>query len=461
MTLVQADGHPIVNTTTPERNAEALIEEARLRQRKRRLFVGTIVLVVAVASGVWVASNGGPGSVIKPASSSNKPGHAKSPTPTASRRTPTASVYFTGVRYGGPSVLASVNPVTGRLGKTIIVSGTIGLVPGIHEALVLSCANINRVCPVDLANGHVGEPIRVGLAPVAVAFSPSGRIAYVADEGSVAYLRPFETGPYRASNSVTPIDLQDNRPGRPIKVCQGPNALAISASAHMLVVACHKQVALVDTLTQRTVRVLDVGGFNRGIVVISPSGDKALVGDTGFGDGEAPSGDIVPIDLRTATADIPISIGGNSGVGGSMDLAFAPGVDRYAYVTTERIERKPPWSTYQVVLRVDLLTRHVSAPLKLGGETVSNVYFWPNGETGYIAPVPRHGVPDLYRVALSRNASGHVVQLDGRPSFDAQASYFSVLPLNNGRRQITVVNMASGIERVVKLAFFPQKAVAS
>jgi DNA-binding beta-propeller fold protein YncE len=447
--------HP---STSEHPDAEALIEEARQRQRKRRLYVASAVLIVAVASGVWVSSNGG--SAVKLPSTSRKPTHVTSPAPTPSRRTPTTPVYFTGVRYGGPTFLASVNPVTGRLGKTIVVGGTIGLVPGGHEALALSCPSIDRVCPVDLANGHVGEPIRVGLAPVAVAFSPSGRTAYVADAGEAAYFPPFPSGgPDRPSNSVTPIDLQNDRPGRAIKVCQGPTALAVSASAHMLVVACRTQVALVDTLTQRTIRVLDVGGFHRGIVAISPSGDEALVGDTGFGDSPISSGDIVPIDLRTAAAGIPISIGGSSGVGGSMDLAFAPGVDRYVYVTTERIERKPPWSTYQVVIRVDLVTRHVSAPLKLGGETVSDVYFWPNGETGYIAPVPSHGVPDLYRVALSQHVTGHVVHLDGRPSFDAQAPYFSVIPLNNGRRQLTVVDMATGVEHVVKLKFFPDEVV--
>ena len=37
-------------------DAEALIKEARQRQRKRRIFVGIVVLVVALASGIWVAS---------------------------------------------------------------------------------------------------------------------------------------------------------------------------------------------------------------------------------------------------------------------------------------------------------------------------------------------------------------------------------------------------------------------
>ena len=37
------------------KEADALIEEARQRQRRRRLLVGSIVLVVALASGIWAA----------------------------------------------------------------------------------------------------------------------------------------------------------------------------------------------------------------------------------------------------------------------------------------------------------------------------------------------------------------------------------------------------------------------
>jgi hypothetical protein len=69
------DGHRL--TQNGGQDAEALIEEARERQRKRRLWVGSIVLVVAVASGVWAVSDGN--SATKPPASSKKPSHVTSP----------------------------------------------------------------------------------------------------------------------------------------------------------------------------------------------------------------------------------------------------------------------------------------------------------------------------------------------------------------------------------------------
>jgi len=53
--------------------AEALIKEARQRQRKRQLFIAVVVLVVALGSVIWVASAAG-----TRAPSSNKTGPGKS-----------------------------------------------------------------------------------------------------------------------------------------------------------------------------------------------------------------------------------------------------------------------------------------------------------------------------------------------------------------------------------------------
>ena len=72
--------------------ADALIEEARQRQRRRRLWVGSILLVVAVASAVWAASNGG--SAVKGPSSSKNASHAKSVASTPS----TTAVTITAMR---------------------------------------------------------------------------------------------------------------------------------------------------------------------------------------------------------------------------------------------------------------------------------------------------------------------------------------------------------------------------
>jgi len=68
---------PQRDTASNPPDADALIEEARQRQRKRRFLAGTVVLVVAVASGIWAASSGG--SATKPPSSSKNAGQLKSP----------------------------------------------------------------------------------------------------------------------------------------------------------------------------------------------------------------------------------------------------------------------------------------------------------------------------------------------------------------------------------------------
>ena len=80
-------------------DAEALIEEARRRQRRRWWTIGSLVLVVAVASGLWVASNGG--SATKPPSSSTKPSHLKTPVsaPGSAKKGTSVSIDFDG-KYG-------------------------------------------------------------------------------------------------------------------------------------------------------------------------------------------------------------------------------------------------------------------------------------------------------------------------------------------------------------------------
>ena len=72
-------------------HSEALIKEARQRQRKRRWFIGMVVLIVAVGSGVWAASNDGKGTKLP--STLKKPAHARSPAgaPGSAKRTVTLS----------------------------------------------------------------------------------------------------------------------------------------------------------------------------------------------------------------------------------------------------------------------------------------------------------------------------------------------------------------------------------
>ena len=59
------------------------------------------------------------------------------------------------------------------------------------------------VTPIPVCTNKPGKPIPVGDGPVAIAITPDGRIAYVANENS---------------GTVTPIDTRTNKAGAAIKV---------------------------------------------------------------------------------------------------------------------------------------------------------------------------------------------------------------------------------------------------
>jgi hypothetical protein len=93
---------------------------------------------------------------------------------------------------------------------------------------------------------------------------------------------------------------------------------------------------------------------------------------------------------------------------------------------------------------------------------VGYVHFWPNGETGYVAPLGLKGQPNLYRVGLSLQAPGHLIRLSyvlslGGSGFAAQAPY---LCLFNAGREITVVDLATGTVRAIPIPFFPDGVLA-
>ena len=67
--------------------------------------------------------------------------------------------------------------------------------------------------PIDTATNAPGTPIPVGSSPSAIAITPDGMTAYVANS-NVA--------------TVTPIDLTTNTPGTPIAVGINPEVIAIT-----------------------------------------------------------------------------------------------------------------------------------------------------------------------------------------------------------------------------------------
>jgi hypothetical protein len=139
-------------------DAEALIEEARQRQRKRRWFIGIIVLVV-VAAGVWAAS--GSGSATRPPATSKKPGHIKTPASTPSTTVPASTAvgyvacgpdFFSGADQAFLLRWFGVSEVCMRAGNSDTWVDAIGggvvrpVGPGGAVMLVETCAADDAAC---------------------------------------------------------------------------------------------------------------------------------------------------------------------------------------------------------------------------------------------------------------------------------------------------------------------------
>jgi DNA-binding beta-propeller fold protein YncE len=444
-----------VDTTTSTRpvtgrsRQQALIRQARERQHRRRRRIAVLALTATIGGAIIVG-------VIR---GGHRPSTAAPPPPAGAGRSRTVErpgrTYLTGQRYRGPAVFAAIEPAHGRLGPIREGAGT-AISPNGQLMLDLD-GSADRVLVTDLATGRPERPVDVGAGPSAIAFSPDSRTAYIADSGSAlsaAGMASAGSSPStQPSDLVTPIDLRTDRAGPAIRVCAGPRGLAVSAAAHLLIVTCQSTVALVDTRTDRLVRSLGIGGYDRDIVAISPDGDTAVVGDTQLGDGPIPSGTIVPIDLITETAGPPIPIGDRAGTGGALNLTFPPGASNRLYVTTGRLGHSGP--VYPEVFDVDLVTQTVSAPLRLAGQPIADLSVWSDGQTGYLAWEDTGHGSVTYRVSLSLHRTGHIIHLnnsDPNTIVAAQAPY--LIAIGRNQRQITVINAATGNTQTIKTPYF-------
>jgi YVTN family beta-propeller protein len=130
----------------------------------------------------------------------------------------------------------------------------------------------NTITPIDLKNDKAGAPIPAGLGPADIAIAPDGKTAYVTDDGSSSVL----------GHTVTPIDLATGKAGTPIQVGQGPQGIAITPDG-------------------KTAYVADAGAI--------VAGQRGAIGHT-----------VTPIDLATGKAGPPIAVGnGPTGVAISPD----------------------------------------------------------------------------------------------------------------------------------------------
>lgn len=166
-----------------------------------------------------------------------------------------------------------VDAITNRAGKPVAIQGAYALAvaPGGGTAYVLAMPDPDSqqgfVIPVQVRASTAGTPIKVGLNPVQIAFTPDGTMAYVANY---------------ASGSVAPIRLADGRAGPPIAAGKIPTRLVVSPDG-------------------TTAYVLDsniFGGLGPGMLF------RMLLRRPPFGQGQ-----VIPIRVATNSAGKPIKVG--------------------------------------------------------------------------------------------------------------------------------------------------------
>src|SRR5439155_25316129 len=99
-----------------------------------------------------------------------------------------------------------------------------------------------RVIPINTATNTAGKPIKVGLGPDLIAFTPNGETAYVANYNS---------------GTVTPINTATNVAGKPIKVGASPKFIATNGKTAY--VSSASKVTPISTATNTPGKPIYVG----------------------------------------------------------------------------------------------------------------------------------------------------------------------------------------------------------
>jgi len=239
----------------------------------------------ALATGALAA---GAQTAVTDAQAAGTAGQAAAGTQAAAQPLATARRTAFVVNSGG--TVTPISLATRRAGKPIKVGANpeaIAVTPNGRTAYVANYGS-NTVTPIDTATRQAGKPIGVGGRPFAIAVTPNGRTAYVANYGS---------------GTVTPIDTATNQAGQPIKVGLHPRAIAVTPNGRTVYVLDwgSATVTPISTATNQAGRPIRVGSYPFAIA-ITPNGRTAYVANYG-------SGTVTPIDVRSGRPGRPIPAG--------------------------------------------------------------------------------------------------------------------------------------------------------
>lgn len=172
------------------------------------------------------------------------------------------------------------------------------------------------VTAVDLTNGKVGKPIRVGEYPTELAVARDGQALYVLVDPA------FVSG--TDSGEIVPVDPVTGIASRPLRFAGGADQIAISPDGQTLYVAAgDNSVSIVPIKVSNggrrtSIALPDALGIPNALAVSADG--KTVYAAYGSSSGGNDVNEIIPIDVSTGRQGVPIAIG-NDPVG----LAIEPG----------------------------------------------------------------------------------------------------------------------------------------
>jgi len=205
----------------------------------------------------------------------------------------------------GMTPVATATNTRGKPIKIGAIPAAIAITPDGKTAYVADL-HPATVTPVATATNTPGAPIDIGGFPWAIAITPDGKTAYIAD------LPAYGRGP----TAVVPVATATNTPGKPINIGGGAPqtaAIAITPDGKTAYIADgnHHKVIPVATATNTPGTPIKINGTAVAIA-ITPDGKTAYVATSAYIAGSCPGcpvGSVIPVATATGTAGEPINIG--------------------------------------------------------------------------------------------------------------------------------------------------------
>ncbi len=316
------------------------------------------------------------------------------------------------------------NPTTGYACTTPTPSATIAFaLSGDAPTAFVTDPGPNLITPIDTATQTSGTPFSFNTGePSAIAITPNGQTAYVADAEGGAAITPVNTVTHAVgtpitvaggqsstgglaitpdgstlyvtddgSNTLTPIATGTNTAGNPITVGSAPEAVAITPDGSTAYVANSgdNTVTPIDLANQTAGAPISVGSTPDAIAV-SPDGSTVYVADSG-------DNNITPIAVASDTAGTPIAVGNDP-----TAVAVTPDGST-VYVANRDSNTVTP---------ISVATETAGAPISVGSLPTA-LAVTPDGSTVYVT---NGGDNTLTPISVATDTAGTAIAAGGDPA---------------------------------------------